>query len=86
MLLTDVNYKVKTAPIKVMTAPVNFGKLLQLTFTKVKLTVTREGAYWVRGATENVTPGLDSRLPYRPHLDPTLQFICTEGKLQNTVL
>ena len=84
-LLTNVNYKVKTAPVKVTTALLNFGKLLQLMFTKVKLTITRGGILG-EGASENVTPGLDSQLPYHPHLNPILQFICTEGELQNTIL
>ena len=41
-------------PVKKMTAPVNFGQLLELTFTKVNLAITRGGSTgWV--ATKSVT-------------------------------
>ena len=49
---------VTTVPINVMTTPVNFGQLLHMMFSEVKLTITRGGILgeWL---TENVTPVTD---------------------------
>ena len=42
-----------TVPVKGTTVPVNLGKLLQLMFTEIKLTITMQ-MYW-KEAIENVT-------------------------------
>ena len=41
--LSNVNCKVMTVPVKVMTASLNFGQHLQSMFTKIKLNITRAG-------------------------------------------